>query len=324
MQLLRDLDGLPEAVRHGAVAIGNFDGVHLGHARIIQRLVAQARELGGPAVVFTFDPHPAKLLRPDRAPAPLTWTERKMELLAELGADVVIAYPTDAALLQLSPREFFDRIVHRKLQARAMVEGPNFFFGHDRQGDVKLLGEFCREAEIPLVVVDPVVVDGQPVSSSRVRVLLSRGAVDHARRMLTWPYRIRGTVVHGAGRGRDLGFPTANLEGLETLLPAEGIYAGRAFVDGRSWSAAISLGPNPTFDDRRLKAEVHLLDFQGTLYDRTIEVDFLSRLRDVQRFHSVEELVSQMDRDLEAAREEAISYQRSAIILHAGRNETGS
>jgi riboflavin kinase/FMN adenylyltransferase len=302
VKLLRDLDGLPDAVRHGAMAIGNFDGVHLGHARIIQRLVAQARELGGPAVVFTFDPHPVKLLRPDRAPAPLTWTERKMDLLAELGADVVIAYPTDAALLELSPREFFDRVVRRKLDARAMVEGPNFFFGHDRQGNVKTLGEFCREAEIPLVVVDPVLVDDQPVSSSRVRVLVSRGAVDDTRRMLTWPYRIRGTVVHGAGRGRDLGFPTANLEGIETLLPAEGIYAGRAYVDGRSWSAAISLGPNPTFDDGRLKAEVHLLDFCGMLYGRTIEVDFLSRLRDIQRFHSVAELVSQMDRDLEATR----------------------
>lgn len=302
MKLLRDLSGLPEAVRHGAVAIGNFDGVHLGHARIIQRLAARARELGGPAVVFTFDPPPVKLLRPDRAPAALTWTERKADLLAELGADAVIAYPTDAALLQLSPREFFDRIIRRQLDARAMVEGPNFFFGHDRQGDVRLLGEFCREAQIPLAVVDPVVIDEQPVSSSRVRVLVGRGAVDDARRMLTRPYRIRGTVVHGAGRGRDLGFPTANLERIDTLLPAEGIYAGRAYIDGRSWSAAISLGPNPTFDDGRLKAEAHLLDFRGTLYDRTIEIDFLSRLRDVQRFRSVEELVSQMDRDLEAAR----------------------
>jgi riboflavin kinase/FMN adenylyltransferase len=302
VKLLRDLSGLPEAVRHGAVAIGNFDGVHLGHARIIQRLAARARELGGPAVVFTFDPPPVKLLRPDRAPAALTWTERKADLLAELGADAVIAYPTDAALLQLSPREFFDRIIRRQLDARAMVEGPNFFFGHDRQGDVRLLGEFCREAQIPLAVVDPVVIDEQPVSSSRVRVLVGRGAVDDARRMLTRPYRIRGTVVHGAGRGRDLGFPTANLERIDTLLPAEGIYAGRAYIDGRSWSAAISLGPNPTFDDGRLKAEAHLLDFRGTLYDRTIEIDFLSRLRDVQRFRSVEELVSQMDRDLEAAR----------------------
>jgi riboflavin kinase/FMN adenylyltransferase len=302
VKLLRDLNGLPDAVRHGAVAIGNFDGVHLGHARIIQRLVAQARGLGGPAVVFTFDPHPVKLLRPDRAPAPLTWTERKVDLLAELGADAVIAYPTDAALLQLSPREFFDGIVRRKLDAQAMVEGPNFFFGHDRQGNVKLLGEFCREAKIPLVVVDPVVVDDQPVSSSRVRVLVGRGEVDHVRQMLTWPYRIRGTVVHGAGRGRDLGFPTANMERIDSLLPAEGIYAGRAYVDASIWPAAISLGPNPTFDDGRLKAEVHLLDFQGTLYDRTIEVDFLSRLRDVQRFRSVAELVSQMDRDLEAAR----------------------
>jgi riboflavin kinase/FMN adenylyltransferase len=225
-----------------------------------------------------------------------------VDLLAELGADAVIAYPTDAALLQLSPREFFDRIVRHKMDAQAMVEGPNFFFGHDRQGNVKLLGEFCREAEIPLVVVDPVMVDELPVSSSRVRTLVSSGAVDHAGRMLTWPYRIRGTVVHGAGRGRELGFPTANLDRIDTLLPAEGIYAGRAYVDGSSWPAAMSLGPNPTFDDGRLKVEVHLLDFRGTLYDRTIEVDFLSRLRDIERFHSVAELVSQMDRDLEETR----------------------
>jgi riboflavin kinase/FMN adenylyltransferase len=284
------------------VAIGNFDGVHLGHARILQRLVVQARELAGPAVVFTFDPHPVKLLRPQAAPVPLTWTERKVDLLAALGADAVIAYPTDLALLQLSPREFFDRIVRRQLDARAMVEGPNFFFGHHRQGDVKLLGELCREAQIPLAVVDPVMVDGQPVSSSRVRAMVSGGAVDDARRMLTAPYRIRGMVVHGAGRGRLLGFPTANLDNIDTLLPSEGIYAGRAHVDGQSWPAAISLGPNPTFDEGRLKVEVHLLDFHDTLYDRTIDVDFLSRLRDIVRFGSVEELVSQMDRDLEATR----------------------
>jgi riboflavin kinase/FMN adenylyltransferase len=302
VELLRNLDNLPEAVRHGAVAIGNFDGVHVGHARILQRLVSEACRVGGPAVVFTFDPHPAKLLRPDRAPTPLTWIERKVEILAQLGADAVIAYPTDLALLQLAPREFFDRIVRDKLNARAMVEGANFFFGHNRQGDVRRLNEFCREAAIPLVVVEPVDIDGQPVSSSRVRALVGLGAVEDARRMLTWPYRIRGIVVHGAGRGRHLGFPTANLEKIDTLLPAEGIYAGRAYVAGSSWPAAISLGPNPTFDDGRLKVEAHLMDFQGTLYDRTIEVEFLVRLRNIQRFESVEDLVTQMDRDLQEAR----------------------
>ena len=167
---------------------------------------------------------------------------------------------------------------------------------------MKLLGELCREAQIPLAVVDPVMVDGQPVSSSRVRAMVSGGAVDDVRQMLTGPYRIRGRVVHGAGRGRDLGFPTANLDNIDTLLPSEGIYAGRAYVDGQSWPAAISLGPNPTFDEGRLKVEVHLLDFHDTLYDRTIEVDFLSRLRDIVRFGSVEELIHQMDRDLEATR----------------------
>ena len=144
MKLLRDLADLPATLRGGAVAIGNFDGVHLGHARIVERLLASAQAVGGPAIVFTFDPHPVRLLRPDQAPPPLTWTDRKAELLAELGVDTTIAYPTDEALLQLSPAEFFDTIVRNSLHAHSMVEGPNFFFGHHRSGNIQMLRELVR------------------------------------------------------------------------------------------------------------------------------------------------------------------------------------
>ena len=186
-----------------AVAIGNFDGVHKGHARIVQRLLAQAKKCGGPAVVFTFDPHPVRLLRPEHAPPPLTWTERKAELLAALGVDTTIAYPTDEALLRLSPEQFFQQIVSDALGCPGMVEGPNFFFGHRRAGNIELLRQLCAAKEILLDVVEPLVIDGAPVSSSRVRHYIAAGKIDEANKMLTLPYRIRGMVRHGAARRKN-------------------------------------------------------------------------------------------------------------------------
>ena len=155
MRIIRELTGWSPGLLHGAVAIGNFDGVHLGHARIVSELRARAQAVGGPAIVFTFDPHPVRLLRPEAAPPPLTWTERKADLLESLGVDAMIAYPTDDVLLALSPRDFFDCIVRGALAARALVEGPNFCFGRHRAGNVRVLGEFCTEANIALTVVEP-------------------------------------------------------------------------------------------------------------------------------------------------------------------------
>lgn len=301
MKLLRDLSGLTAELRGGAVSIGNFDGVHLGHARIIAELIAQARAAGGPAVVFTFDPHPVRLLRPSEAPPPLTWTDRKAQLLAELGVDVVIAYPTDEALLSLSAEEFFERIVRETLAARAMVEGPNFFFGHKRSGTIEVLRRLTAAADVRLTIVEPLVVDGDFVSSSRVRKLLSAGQVDEARRMLTQPYRLRGMVTHGAGRGAKIGFATANLAAIDTLLPGLGVYAGAAYADGVRWPAAINVGPNPTFGEQALKMEIHLIGFEGQLYGQPLEVDFISRLRDIQPFANVQQLQAQLQRDILAA-----------------------
>jgi len=302
MKLIRDLADLPSTIRGGAVAIGNFDGVHRGHARIVERLLAKAREVGGPAIVFTFDPHPARLLRPKEAPAPLTWTDRKAQLLAELGVDSIIAYPTDEALLQLTPEEFFQRIVRDTLHARAMVEGTNFFFGHNRAGNVEVLRQLCDKAAIPLEVVPPLTIDGQQVSSSRVRSLVAAGKIDEANRMLTHAYRIRGMVRHGAARGLKLGFPTANIDAVDTLLPGPGVYAGSSQVEGGDFAAAISVGPNPTFGEQSLKVEAHLIGFHDSLYGQPLEVDFTARLRDIVQFPSVEELKAQLSRDVEAAR----------------------
>lgn len=303
MKVFHSLDDFPPALHRGALAIGNFDGVHCGHAQLIERLAAMARRVGGPAVVFTFDPHPASILRPGTAPPPLIWTDRKIEILAELGADAVIVYPTTREFLQLDARQFFEHIVLEKIHAKAMVEGPNFFFGHNRSGNVEVLRRFCAEADLPLEVTAPLEIDGQVVSSSRVRKLLLEGRAAEAARLLGRPYRIRGSVVRGAGRGSKLGFPTANVEQVDTLLPPDGIYVGKAWLcDGTAYNAAVSVGTNPTFNEQAMKVEVFLLDFDGDLYDRPLQVDFVARLRDTVKFNSAEELIVQMKRDVEETR----------------------
>jgi riboflavin kinase/FMN adenylyltransferase len=299
MHIIRNLDQLPPSARGGAVAIGNFDGVHRGHVAIVRRLLERAEAVAGPAVVFTFDPHPVRILRPEQCPPPLTWTERKAELLSAQGVDWIVAYPTDESLLQLTAAEFFDRIVVRSLAARALVEGPNFYFGHNREGTIERLKQLTTTASVSLDIVPPVVIDGQIVSSSRVRDLVRAGNVEGAAQLLSAPYRIRGMVMHGAGRGAKIGFPTANLSGVDTLLPAQGVYAGRAEVGGEQYPAAINLGPSPTFGDAMIRVEVHLIGLADALYGQPLEVDFLARLRDIRPFDSPEALVEQLHRDID-------------------------
>ncbi len=298
MHIIRHLADLPAEARGGAVAIGTFDGVHRGHIAIVHRLLERAAAVDGPAIVFTFDPHPVRLLRPEQCPPPLTWTERKAELLAALGVDWIVAYPTDEALLALSAAEFFQRIVRHALDARALVEGPNFFFGHNREGTIDRLRELTTAARITLDVVPPVEVDGAIVSSSRVRELLRAGNVEQAQNLLAAPYRIRGLVTHGAGRGAKIGFPTANLAGIDTLLPAQGVYAGRAWLNDASYPAALNLGPSPTFGDATNRVEVHVIGLDDPLYGQPMEVDFLARLRDIRPFESPAALAQQLARDV--------------------------
>lgn len=288
----------PGAYRGGIVAIGNFDGVHRGHQAMIAQLCRRAREYRTSSVVLTFDPHPISLLRPEHTPPPLSTLERKQELLERCGVDCTIAYPTDHALLQLTPEEFFQRIVVGELAARGMVEGPNFFFGKDRAGDVRTLEAFCREAGMFLDVLAPIESSAGMISSSAVRGLLKAGRVREAIELLGHPYQVSGRVVAGAQRGRAIGFPTANLEDVQTLLPSEGVYAGVARVAERTYAAAIHLGPNPTFEDDARKLEVHLIDFTGDLYGARLPVEFLCELRGVVRFDSTDALRRQLMEDI--------------------------
>jgi riboflavin kinase/FMN adenylyltransferase len=308
MKLIRKLADIPASLLGGAVTIGNFDGVHRGHAVLINQLKQFAASVAGSSIVFTFDPHPVRILRPEETPPPLTWTNRKADLLAELGVDAVVAYPTDRALLSLSYEDFFDRIVLEALGAKAMVEGPNFYFGRGREGNTDRLQTLCDKANVKLKIVEPKIDADDLISSSRIRNLIQAGSVGEAANMLTQPYRIRGMVTHGAARGGKIGFPTANLDAIDTLVPDLGVYAGRSYVEGQVYWSAVHIGPNPTFSESHRKVESHLLDFEGSIYGKPIEVDFVARLRDIHRFDSAEELVEQLKSDIKSTRTIAAKF----------------
>jgi len=286
-----------------AVAVGNFDGVHVGHAAIVARLLSEARSRGLPAVALSFDPHPAAVLRPDRVPAPLTTIERRAALLLDLGVDAVVVQPADRLLMGLAPDAFYRGFLRGRLQAEAFVEGSDFRFGADRAGDVTLLGRLAAADGLSCAVVPPVLAGGTPVSSSRLRGLVAAGDVAAARRLLTADYRVSGTVVVGARRGTGLGFPTANLADIATLVPAGGVYAARVTVPGgrKPVPAAVHVGPNVTFGEQRTSVEAHLIGFSGSLYGARLDVDFLERLRDTRQFPSPDELVTQLSADVAAA-----------------------
>lgn len=296
-------DPFPDACRHGAVSVGNFDGAHRGHAVLIAATVRQARAIRGPAVAMTFDPHPLALLRPDQPPERLTTPADRAACLLALGVDVVVTLAATDSLLELGATEFFTAVLRDRLDARAVVEGSNFGFGRQREGDVSLLERLCRPAGIPLSVIAPVVIDGIEVSSSRIRAELRRGDVAAAARMLGRPYRLRGRVIEGQRRGRTIGYPTANLGDVTTQVPAAGVYAVVAHTaDGAAHAGAANLGGNPTFAEAAVKIEVHLLDYQGDLYGQELAIDLVARLRETRPFAGVAELTAQMARDVEQAR----------------------
>ncbi len=310
----------PSEFTGGAVTVGNFDGVHRGHRELVAAARRLADRVGGPCIVATFDPPPAALLypRPDKA-IPLTTHVDRAELLHQAGADHVVTLRTDAGLLSLSPEAFFEDVLLGLFRAKAVVEGYNFRFGRGRAGDTSTLRKLCEKAGVAFEEVPQLLVGGEAVSSSRVRAALNVGQVATATELLGRAYRITGTVVTGAKRGRTIGFPTANLGDVPTLLPKEGVYAVRAIVNGSSHPAAANVGPNPTFGEATRKVEVHLIDFTGDLYGSQLAVEFVARLRDTRPFAGAAELVEQLHRDVAATK--AVLDPLRARVEHVLRME---
>jgi riboflavin kinase/FMN adenylyltransferase len=283
---------LPDASRRPRhVAVGEFDGVHLGHREVIR----------GADTVLTFEPHPRAVVAPDSAPKLLTSLEVKADLVAELGARELVVIPFDGSFAAQTAQEFIDRVLIDKLGAERVSVGENFRFGHRAKGDAALLS---AQDGFDTRVVRLVEVDGEIVSSTHVRGLVTAGEVDVAERFLGAPFQMRGAVAHGDKRGRTLGFPTANLvPDPRLVVPGHGVYACRAAVGREEWPAAVNVGVRPTFHTGRgLLVEAYLMDFEGDLYERELRLSFLRRLRGEQRFDGAEALVDQMHRDVEQAR----------------------
>ncbi len=291
---------VPGMSQEVCVAIGNFDGVHRGHGAMLAELRQLSRRLGVAAVAVTFDRHPITVLRPGSAPPLLTTLEDRLQLLRWAGVDDVAVLPVTAELLQMTAEEFFERILCRQFRARGIVEGPNFHFGRNRAGNVRLLRSLCDAAGMQFQEASVVVDSGEMISSSRIRELLGRGLLRQATELLGHPYRLRGFVQRGAERGRTLGFPTANLGEIGTLIPAHGVYAGMTHITDQWYPVAVNLGPNPTFADQRDKVECHIVGYSGDLYGQQLAVDLLSELRPSRTFGSVVDLVEQIRRDVAA------------------------
>jgi riboflavin kinase / FMN adenylyltransferase len=301
---------VPDDWGPSVVTIGNFDGVHRGHQRVVSRAREVAGELGLPVVVVTFDPHPDEVVRPGSHPPFLCTARRQSVLLAGLGVDAVCVIEFTLDFSRLGPDEFVQTVLVDRLNAARVVVGEDFRFGHKAAGDVALLAELGEKYEFTVEGVPLLADDGVRISSTEIRAKLTAGDVAGAAVDLGRPHRVEGIVVRGQRRGRALGFPTANLETLpHTAIPADGVYAGWLVAveddgfDGERWPAAISVGTNPTFDGRERTVEAYALDRDDLdLYGAHMGADFTHRLRDTVRFASVDELIAQMHRDVDEAR----------------------
>jgi riboflavin kinase / FMN adenylyltransferase len=310
MRILRGLASYLPELRPCVAALGAFDGIHLAHAKLITTAVGRGRVLGVPSVVCTFDPHPASVLWPERAPLPIATLEDNLERMEGLGADAALVIPFTLEFSRMEAEDFVAEVLAGTLGAREIVVGFNHTFGHDARGTAALLTELGPRHGFAARVLPPLRLRGQTVSSRAIRELLREGDAAHAAELLGHPYVITGAVLRGAGRGRSLGFPTANLRPARPLALAPGVYVARASWKGAGDAqgddgvadAVANVGYRPTFGENEYWVEAHLLEFSGDLYDRTLRLEFLDRIRPEMKFSGVDALKRQMAADIEAAR----------------------
>ena len=303
MQRLGGDEGIEGALRGGIVALGNFDGFHIGHQAVVGRAVALARQAGRPAIVATFDPHPIAHFRPQALPFRLTTLDQRERLFAAAGADAMLVFRFDGDLADVTAEDFVtDRLIARA-GAAGVVTGEDFTFGKGRGGNTRVLAELGAANGLAVETVGPVADGGEAVSSSRIRDALQAGDCTTATRLLTRPFAVEGVVQHGDKVGRTIGYPTANLALGSYLRPRYGIYAVRGrLADGRVLDGAANLGVRPTFDPPKELLEPYFFDFDGDLYGQTIEVELHAHLRDEMKFDSLDALKAQMAQDCDTAR----------------------
>jgi len=305
MRWLDHRERIPESLRGAIIALGNFDGFHKGHQAVAREAIEWARAEGRPAIIATFDPHPVRFFKPDVPPFRLTTLEQRQELYLAAGATAMLVFHFDAELANTTAEDFVRVLLADRLGVAGVVTGEDFTFGKGRAGDRARLEELGREAGIAARAVPPVMEGGAPVSSSRIREALREGDPQAAAALLTRPFAIRGVVEHGDKRGRDIGYPTANLAIENYLRPRFGIYAvtGRVLATGQILKGAANIGVRPQFEPPKELLEPHFFDFSGDLYGQEIEIAFHHFLRPEAKFDSLDSLVAQIERDCDEARE---------------------
>jgi len=304
MAIITDLSQLEGPLERPVLTIGNFDGVHLGHLALFDKVKERARTLDGLSAVMTFDPHPAKVMKPDKTPLLITSTLQKVDLIQRAGIDVVFCLPFDRDFALVSAEDFVEKILVKQIGVAELVVGHDYNFGYQRKGDTQLLKEFGERLGFRVWVLDPVRTDDTIISSTSIRTLLQEGRIRETRRLLGRDYRISGKVIEGKNRGdRVLGFATANLDITDELIPKPGTYVVRVLVDDQVLQGLTHIGYNPTFHNKELSVETHILDFSGNVLGKTVSIEFIERLRDEKRFDSPQMLSQQISRDIAAARD---------------------
>ena len=302
MQIYHQIDDAGLSPAASVVTMGNFDGIHLGHQALVLRSLEEARHRNVASVVLTFDPHPLKVLAPARAPRLILTPEDKIELLQHLGIDVVINQRFDSSFASLDAEEFVRRFIVNRLKAKKIWVGRDLRFGHGRKGDVEQLVRWGEELGFEVGIVEPILVNGVRVSSSQIRQAIEAGRVDEARSSLGRYHFIAGTVVEGNRRGRDLGFPTANIASCTEVIPSDGIYATLFHIGQERWLSVSSIGVNPTFGAGPRTIESYILNFDRDIYGKKIKLAFVKKIREEKKFADVASLIAQIQEDVRSAR----------------------
>lgn len=302
MRIFRSID-IEEKFSNPILTIGNYDGIHLGHRRIIERVKEMTRAVSGTSVLMTFDPHPLHLLKPDKELAAITPPEEKERVIAETGIDLLFIVPFTSEFSQISPETFVSYILVERLGVKGVVIGYDFKFGREGIGDTSFLMGMGKRHGFSVEVVDAVIMDGDKVGSNRIRKLVAEGEVARAARLLGRPYSMSGIVVRARGRGRSIGFPTVNLHTHYPLVPKRGVYVSEVEFDGVRHPGVTNVGYNPTFGDQERSIETFIIDFKDDLYDKELKLYFLERIRDEVKFSDADELKARIAGDVEAAKE---------------------
>lgn len=318
MEILKDPLGRDDFPQKAVVSIGNFDGVHCGHRQVIEKSIARARKLEAPAVLMTFDPHPVAILRPDEAPPLLMTMEQRMEVLSTLDLDAVAVLPFTHKVARMDAIEFVRRVLVERFGVKEVYTGANFRFGVDREGDVELLQNLGEKLGFRAEAWPTVVVDGAPVSSTRIRASVAAGELEQAARLMGHPHFGDGKVLLGKRLGRKLGFPTMNIALEDVMMPADGVYITSVFIPSfqKAFSSVTNVGVRPTvYENSCVTIESHLMDFMADVYNERVRIFFLRRLRDERVFNSTLQLVAQVRRDVEEARLWFYSHPTEKLAL---------